>query len=75
LLIDPALEQKLALVKAIFIDPAPHSLAGQLGDLEQNRPAGLSLHDGGSGPYPPIEGHIIDSERDKVTDAQLAVEG
>jgi hypothetical protein len=31
------------------------------------------LHDGGSSPHPPIEGHIINPERDEVTGAQLAV--
>jgi hypothetical protein len=61
-------------VQVLLLEPAFHSFAGLLGDLELNRPAGFSLHDSGSGPHPPIEGHVVDPERDQVTGSQLAVE-
>jgi hypothetical protein len=62
-------------MQVLPLQPAPHSLPGLLGGLELNRPARLPLHNRGSGPHPPIEGHVIDAERNEVTGSQLAVEG
>ncbi len=72
--IDPAQEQGLALMQVLLLQWASHNLVSLLHDLELNGPAGLPLHDSGSGPHPPIQGHIVDPERDQVTGAQLAVE-
>ena len=73
--IDPTRKEWLALVQILLLQPAPHSLAGLLCDLELNRAAGLPLHDRGSGSHPPTERYIVDPERDEVTGSQLAVEG
>src|SRR4051794_7206229 len=67
--IDSAGEQWLALMQSFLLQPASHSLPGLLCDLELNRPAGLPLHDRGSGPHSAIEGYIIDMKRDEVTGA------
>ncbi len=61
-------------MQVLLLEPASHSLAGLLGDLELNGSASLPLHDRGSRSHPPIEGHIIDPQRDQVIGAQLAVE-
>jgi hypothetical protein len=58
-------------MQVLLPNPAPHSLPGLLCDLELNGPARLPLHDRRSGPHPPIEGHIIDPERDQVTGRSL----
>jgi hypothetical protein len=65
--INSAGEERLALVQVLLLQPASHSLAGLLSNLELNRPAGLPLHHGGVGSHPPIEGHIVHPERDEVT--------
>jgi hypothetical protein len=67
-------KQRLALMQVLFLQPARHSLPGLLCDLELNRPAYLPLHHRRSGPYPTIEGHVVDAECNEVTGSQLAVE-
>ena len=62
--IDPARKERLTFLQALLLQPARHSLPGLLRDLELNGPARFPLHDSGSGPHPPIEGHIVDPKRD-----------
>jgi hypothetical protein len=59
-------------MQVLLLEPALHSLARVLCDLELNGPARLPLQDSAAGSHPPIEGHIVDLERDQVTGPQLA---
>jgi hypothetical protein len=67
------LEQWLAFMQAL-LKRASHSLSGLLCDLELNRSACLPLYHCSAGSHSPIEGRIVDPQRDQVTGAQLAVE-
>jgi hypothetical protein len=61
-------------MQTLPLQPASHGLAGLLCNLELNGATCLPLQHRGPGPHSPIQGHIIDPERDQVTGAQLAVE-